>query len=72
MKANDLRDQLTTDDELARALEDKRQELFNLRFQHATGALENTAALAGVKREIARLLTISHERAAEARKVQTS
>ena len=61
MKANDLRDQLATDAELARALDDKRQELFNLRFQHATGALE-----------IARLLTISHERAAEARKVQTS
>jgi len=57
---------------LDEALVKAKQELFNLRFQHATGALENTAALAGVKREIARLLTISHERAAEARKVQTS
>ena len=72
MKASDLRDQLATDDELVRALDEKRQELFNLRFQHATGALENTAALARVKREIARLLTISHERAAEAQKVRTS
>ena len=61
MKANDLRDQLTTDAELARALDDKRQELFNLRFQHATGALDNTAALTRVKRDIARLLTMAGE-----------
>ena len=70
MRASEIRE--LTDDELERRLGEARQELFNLRFQHATGALENTAALAGVKREIARLLTISHERAAEARKVQTS
>ncbi|MDX6565382.1 MAG: Ribosomal protein, partial [Gaiellales bacterium] len=43
-------------------------ELFNVRFQHATGALENTTRLGQVKREIARLLTIQHERA-RARKV---
>jgi len=70
LKASEIRE--LTADELERKLAETRQELFNLRFQHATGALENTAALAGVKREIARLLTISHERAAEARKVQTS
>ena len=60
-----------TDEELENALHDRRQELFNLRFQHATGALENPAALSRVKREIARLLTLAHERAA-AQKVQTS
>jgi large subunit ribosomal protein L29 len=53
-----------TDDELDRRLEESRQELFNLRFQHATGALENPAALSRAKRDIARLLTLAHERAA--------
>ena len=41
---------------------DTRQELFNLRFQSATGALENTTRLELVKREIARILTVQHER----------
>jgi large subunit ribosomal protein L29 len=41
-----------------------RQELFNLRFQSATGALENSARLRMTKREIARILTIKHERGA--------
>jgi large subunit ribosomal protein L29 len=53
-----------TDDELDRRLDESRQELFNLRFQHATGALENPAALTRAKRDIARLLTLAHERAA--------
>ena len=43
MKARDLRD--LTDDELAAKLGERRQELFNLRFQSATGALENSARL---------------------------
>ena len=51
-----------TDDELADALHDRRQELFNLRFQSATGALENPARLKHAKREIARILTIRIER----------
>ena len=51
-----------TDDELTDRLEAERKELFNVRFQHATGALENTTRLGQVKREIARLLTIQHER----------
>ncbi len=62
MKARQLRD--LTDDELRQKLADTRQELFNLRFQSATGALENPARLRLAKREIARLLTIGHERAA--------
>jgi large subunit ribosomal protein L29 len=51
-----------TDDELQRALGERRQELFNLRFQSATGALENSARLRSAKREIARILTVRHER----------
>jgi large subunit ribosomal protein L29 len=53
-----------TDDELEKKLGETRRELFNLRFQAATGALENTARLAGTRREIARILTIRNERAA--------
>ncbi len=60
MKARQLRD--LTDDELERRLVETRQELFNLRFQDATGSLENTARLRLAKREIARLLTIRSER----------
>jgi large subunit ribosomal protein L29 len=52
-----------TDEELADALADRRQELFNLRFQAATGALENSARLRLAKREIARILTVRNERA---------
>jgi large subunit ribosomal protein L29 len=51
-----------TDDEIVQRLADTRQELFNLRFQHATGALENTSRLGEVKRQIARLLTQQIER----------
>ena len=53
-----------TDEELADALADRRQELFNLRFQAATGAIENTARLRIAKQEIARILTVRNERAA--------
>jgi large subunit ribosomal protein L29 len=51
-----------TDEELENRLADTRQELFNLRFQGATGALENTARLRLAKREIARILTIRNDR----------
>ncbi|MCP9484351.1 MAG: 50S ribosomal protein L29 [Gaiellaceae bacterium MAG52_C11] len=62
MKAKMLRD--LTDDELDRKMAETRQELFNLRFQSATGALENSARLRSAKREIARILTVRHEREA--------
>ena len=39
-----------------------REELFNLRFQHATGQLEDTAALRRAKRDLARTLTVANER----------
>ena len=62
MKSRQLRD--LTDQELEHRLGEMRRELFNLRFQAATGALESTARLKMTKREIARILTIRHEREA--------
>ncbi len=62
MRARELRD--LTDDELQQKLADTRQELFNLRFQSATGALENASRLKLAKREIARILTVTNEREA--------
>jgi len=61
LKAKQLRD--LTDEELDRRLAESREELFNLRFQAAAGALENTARLGLTKRDIARILTIQAERA---------
>jgi len=60
LKARQLRD--LTDDELERKMAETRQELFNLRFQSATGGLENSARLRMAKREIARILTVKNER----------
>ena len=51
-----------SDDELDHRLTERRQELFNLRFQSVTGALENAARLKLTKREIARILTVQTER----------
>jgi large subunit ribosomal protein L29 len=59
-KPHDLR--ALNDEELAQRLAENRRELFNLRFQSATGALENPARLKLTKREIARILTIRNER----------
>jgi large subunit ribosomal protein L29 len=50
------------DPQLVEAVAGARQELFNLRFQHATGQLEDTAALARAKRDLARTLTVAHGR----------
>ncbi len=61
MRASQLRE--LTDEELDKRLGETRRELFNLRFQSATGALENSARLTGTKREISRILTIQNERA---------
>ena len=60
MRARELRE--LSDEELVRRLGDSRENLFNLRFQMATGALENTARIAIAKREIARILTVQAER----------
>jgi large subunit ribosomal protein L29 len=56
-KAHDL-----ADPQLVEAAGNARQEIFNLRFQHATGQLEDTAALKRAKRDLARTLTIARER----------
>ena len=60
MKASQLRD--LTNEELEEKMGETRKELFNLRFQSATGALENSARLRSAKREIARILTVRLER----------
>ncbi len=56
MKAADLRTK--SPDELTDALMDLRKEQFNLRFQKASGQLENTARARQVRRDIARLKTV--------------
>jgi large subunit ribosomal protein L29 len=61
MKSSEARD--LSQAELARRLDEAHQELFNLRFQYATGQLKNTARLGQVRREVARLSTIMRERA---------
>ncbi|MEL0108163.1 MAG: 50S ribosomal protein L29 [Rhodospirillaceae bacterium] len=60
MSAADLRTK--TDDELNGQLRDLRKEAFNLRFQAASGQLENTARVRQVRREIAVIKTIISER----------
>jgi large subunit ribosomal protein L29 len=50
------------DDELVDRLRDAQQEVFNLRFRHATGELENTARIGSAKRDVARLVTVARER----------
>ena len=59
-RARELRE--LTDDDLQHRLAERRQELFNLRFQSVTGALENSSRLKLAKREIARILTVVTER----------
>jgi large subunit ribosomal protein L29 len=63
-QATELRD--LNDERLASRLEEAREALFNLRFQHAGGALERTSEIALRKREIARILTIVNQREVEA------
>jgi large subunit ribosomal protein L29 len=50
------------DDMLVEHIRSTRQEVFGLRFQNATGELENTARVRGARRDLARALTIAHER----------
>ncbi len=60
MRAHELRP--LTESELYTRLDEGHQELFNLRFQKATGQLTNTARKGQVRREIARIKTILRER----------
>jgi large subunit ribosomal protein L29 len=61
MNANELRDK--TPDQLREELANLKKESFNLRFQQATGALENPARIRGAKRDAARVKTILNEKA---------
>lgn len=63
MKVAEVRDLDVRD--LEKRLADSRRELFNLRFQHATGQLENTGQLKEVRRNIARLLTVLNQKQRE-------
>jgi large subunit ribosomal protein L29 len=60
MTASELRDM--SNEELAEALAETKEERFNLRFQVATNQLDNTARLTAVKKDIARILTVMRER----------
>ena len=51
-----------TDPQLVEFVGEARKEVFNLRFQHATGQLENTAGLMNAKRDLARGMTIAGQR----------
>ncbi len=50
------------DPQLIEFVDSSRQELFNLRFQHATGQLENTGGMKGARKDLARGLTIARQR----------
>lgn len=60
MKVNKLRD--SSSEELMRKVDDLKAELFNLRFQMATGQLENPTRIKEVRKDIARVKTIIRER----------
>lgn len=60
MKASNVRD--LNNEQLVAKLADLKKELFNLRLSHATGQLNNSLALASVKKDIARVKTVLRER----------
>ncbi|MCY8173720.1 50S ribosomal protein L29 [Bacillus inaquosorum] len=66
MKANEIRDLTTA--EIEQKVKSLKEELFNLRFQLATGQLENTARIREVRKAIARMKTVIHEREIAANK----
>jgi large subunit ribosomal protein L29 len=64
MDAQELRNK--TPDQLKEELASLKKEAFNLRFQQATGQMENTARMRSVKRDVARIKTVLNEKAANA------
>ena len=64
MNAHELRDK--TPDQLRDQLTALKKEAFNLRFQQATGQIENTARMRNVRRDVARVQTVLNQKAAEA------
>ena len=63
VKAEELRDMSAA--ELSDKIQDFREQLFKLRFQQTTGAVENAGQLRTVRRDLARALTVQHERASQ-------
>jgi large subunit ribosomal protein L29 len=63
MESTEMRE--LKDEELVAHIKTVRKDLFGLRFQNATGELDNTAGLGNTKRDLARALTIAHERGIE-------
>jgi large subunit ribosomal protein L29 len=63
MTAAELRDM--TEADLREHLHTARRELFGLRFQHATGELDDTASLRKAKQDVARALTVANQRGIE-------
>ncbi len=59
MKTSEIR--AMNADEIKTKLTELKKEFFNLRFQHGVGQLENTAVLPRIRKDIARLMTISRE-----------
>jgi large subunit ribosomal protein L29 len=68
MTAKELRD--LQDDELVEQVRTARRDLFGLRFQLATGELENTAGVGTAKRDLARALTIARERGLDTNQIR--
>jgi large subunit ribosomal protein L29 len=64
MKGRELRE--LTKEELLKKKKDAKEELFNLRFQHSTGQLENTARLKLLKKDVARIETVLQEKTPKA------
>jgi large subunit ribosomal protein L29 len=60
MKARELKE--LTAEELRKREKDLKEEIFNLRFQHSTGQLDNTARLRQVKKDIARVETVLRQK----------
>ena len=60
MKGKDLKE--LTKEELLKRKKDTKEELFNLRFQHSTGQLENTARLKTLKKDVAKIETILRQK----------
>jgi large subunit ribosomal protein L29 len=60
MKAKDLKE--LTKEEILKKKKDLKEEMFNLRFQHSTGQLENTARLRLLKKDVAKIETVLRQK----------
>jgi large subunit ribosomal protein L29 len=68
MNASELHEK--TPDQLKDQLVQLKKEAFNLRFQKATGQMENTARMRSVRRDVARVMTVLNQKAADAAKTE--